>query len=150
MKHKTLLIQSLKYLTVGLMNTAITIAVIWVVLHFFFGVAGEAKANTVESSVSNAAGFLAGLINSFIFNRLWTFKSRKHWPKQFAKFAAGFLICYIPQLLLVNLLNNYVKINVMSFGIFGTYNFSFICQLIGNVFYTVLNFFFNKYYTFKA
>jgi putative flippase GtrA len=148
MKH-TFLIQSIKYGIVGMMNTLVTIGVIWLVLHFGFGINGDAKATTMQSTVSNVLGFAAGLLNSFFFNRKWTFQSKKNWKIEFVKFTGVFLVCYIPQLMLVNLLNNNVKVNVLSFGIFGTYNFSFICQIIGNIFYTILNFICNKYYTFK-
>jgi putative flippase GtrA len=145
---KEFLIQTFKYGTVGIMNTAVTIAIIWLTLHFGFGISGEEKATTAESTAANILGFAAGLINSFLFNRKWVFRSKKNWKPELARFMFVFSICYIPQLILVNLLNNNIKINMLSVYNFN-FNFSFICQITGNVLYTVLNFICNKYYTFK-
>jgi putative flippase GtrA len=62
------------------------------------------------------------------------------------------LICFIPQLLLVNFLNTHINGTDFHFIIGNqplVVNFAYICQLIGIVFYTSLNFLCNKYYTFR-
>lgn len=149
---KTFLVQSVKYGIVGVINTLVTLVVIWLIMRYVFGIENEIKATTLESSTSNVIGYIAGLLNSFFLNRSWTFKSKKNWKPEFVKFILGFFICYIPQLILLNVLNTYIKIDSVSFELFGhdyVLNFSYICQIIGNVFYTILNFIFNKYYTFK-
>jgi putative flippase GtrA len=142
------LIQSIKYGIVGVINTLITLTIIWLMLHFVFGISGAAKATTFENTASNIIGYAAGLINSFGFNRKWTFHSKNRWQSEFARFMIVFLICYVSQLLLLNLLNNSISLTYVEFFNYSL-NFSFICQIIGNVFYTVLNFILNKYFTFK-
>ena len=149
---KNTIYQLLKYGTVGVMNTVLTAVVIWAILKFGFGVVSEEKATSEQMAVSNFIGFVVGLINSFIFNRNWTFKSKSDWKTGFLKFFLAFGVCYILQLGLILVLNEYVSIPALEFNAFGVNYFvtsSYICQLIGIVFYTGLNFIFNKYYTFK-
>ncbi|MDR1368676.1 MAG: GtrA family protein [Dysgonamonadaceae bacterium] len=150
--NKNTIYQLLKYGIVGVMNTLLTAVVIWTVLKFGFGVVSEDKATSIQMVVSNFAGYAVGLINSFIFNRNWTFKSRSDWKTGFLKFVLAFGFCYALQLGAVLALNEYVSIPTFDFNALGA-NYivtsSYICQLIGIVFYTGLNFFCNKYYTFK-
>jgi putative flippase GtrA len=146
------LIQSIKYGIVGIINTLVCFVVIWTVLKFGYGIIGEKKATGIEITVSNVLGYIAGLLTSFFLNRKWTFQSNKSWKPEFVKFVSGVLICYIPQLIVVNLLNRYSAIHSMSLEVFGhnyTLNSSLICNIVGMVFYTVINFIYNKYYTFK-
>ncbi|MDR3062126.1 MAG: GtrA family protein [Dysgonamonadaceae bacterium] len=144
--------QLFKYGIVGIMNTLLTAIVIWAILRFCFNVVSEEKATSMQMTVSNFVGYAVGLINSFIFNRNWTFKSKSSWKTGFLKFVLGFGICYAIQLGVVLVLNEYVSVPALHFNAFGV-NYpvtsSYLCQLIGIVFYTGLNFFFNKYYTFK-
>ena len=102
--------------------------------------------------VSNFFGYTAGVISSFILNRSWTFESKSDWKTGFLKFLLTFGVCYVLQLVLVLILNKYVSIPTFEFNAFGE-NYivtsSYICQLIGMAFYTILGFVFNKYYTFK-
>ena len=63
-RRKTL-VQLAKYLLVGVMNTLITLVVIFVCKIYLH----------VNPYVSNALGYLAGLINSFLWNRRWVFRS---------------------------------------------------------------------------
>ena len=149
---KDTIYQLLKYGIVGVMNTVLTAVVIWAVLKFGFGVVAEEKATSMQMAVSNFIGFAVGLINSFIFNRNWTFKSKSNWKADFVKFALAVVVCYILQLGLILVLNKYVSVPALDFNAFGVNYFitsSYICQLIGIVFYTGLNFLCNKYYTFK-
>jgi putative flippase GtrA len=147
------LIQALKYGIVGIMNTLLTAITIWLMMHLVFGAGNDEAVSSVVLSISNTVGYIVGLINSFIWNRSWTFKSKKHWIIDFLRFVIAFLICFIPQLLLVNLLNAHIHINSVQFSLFNhdyLASFAYICQLIGIIFYTVLNFLCNKYYTFSV
>ncbi len=150
--NKDTIYQLLKYGIVGVLNTLLTAVVIWAVLKFGFGVVSEEKATSMQMAVSNFAGYSVGLVNSFIFNRNWTFKSKGDWKTGFLKFVLAFGICYVIQLGVVLFLNKYASIPSIQFNALGRnyiINSSYICQLIGIVFYTGLGFFFNKYYTFK-
>jgi putative flippase GtrA len=150
--HNNFLIQALKYGIVGIMNTLLTAITIWVMMRFILGVKTDETVSSLVISTSNTIGYIVGLVNSFLWNRTWTFKSKKSWKIDFYKFLLAFLVCFALQLLLVNGLNTYVHTNTIHFLILNhgyDVNFAYICQLIGIVFYTIMNFVCNKYYTFK-
>ena len=56
--------QAIKYGVVGLSNTLITMIVIWVMMKLF----------GCREGLSNLTGYVAGILNSFIWNKQWTFK----------------------------------------------------------------------------
>ncbi|MDR3142710.1 MAG: GtrA family protein, partial [Tannerellaceae bacterium] len=56
--------QVIKYGIVGISNTIVTAAVIWVMM----------KLSGCPAVLSNITGYIAGLLNSFILNKQWTFK----------------------------------------------------------------------------
>lgn len=120
--------QAIKYGLVGVGNTLITAVVIWVMMKMF----------GVSDILSNITGYIAGLVNSFIWNKKWTFESSVSWTSGALKFGIVFLICYLLQLSVLLYLNKTLTIDPY-------YN-----QLIAMGFYTVINFIMNKLYTFKA
>ena len=64
--------QAIKYGVVGLSNTLITMIVIWVMMKLF----------GCREGLSNLTGYVAGILNSFIWNKQWTFKgSSTGWTK---------------------------------------------------------------------
>jgi len=140
-------LQATKYGVVGIINTVLTAVTIWVMMHWIFQAGKEDNVAPSVITISNITGYIVGLINSFVWNRKWTFRSKNHWGMEFIKFTTAFLICFIPQLLLVNILNTYTTLQ-FSAGSFSI-SHAYTCQLIGIVFYTALNFILNKYYTFK-
>ena len=119
--------QTIKYGIVGITNTLLTLAIIWLMRNVFH----------TSLVVANVTGYILGFVNSFLLNRSWTFKSFNNWKKEFIKFLIVFGICYLIQLGVLLLLEKYT-------GLKETYN-----TLIGMVVYTALNFLFNKYFTFK-
>ncbi|MDL2244001.1 GtrA family protein [Parabacteroides sp. OttesenSCG-928-J18] len=120
--------QALKYGVVGVSNTLITAVVIWVMMKVF----------GISDVVSNITGYVAGVLNSFILNKQWTFRSTQGWLVSAVRFGAVFGVCYLLQLGLLLYLNRTLTIDPY-------YN-----QLIAMVFYTVINFIMNKYITFKS
>lgn len=121
--------QAIKYGIVGVGNTVITAVVIWLMMKVF----------GFPDVVSNGIGYGAGVLNSFIWNKQWTFRSEAGWIGSAIRFGVVFGICYLLQLgLLVYVLNPYLPIDPY-------YN-----QLIAMAFYTMINFIMNKFYTFKA
>ncbi|MDL2221591.1 GtrA family protein [Parabacteroides sp. OttesenSCG-928-N08] len=120
--------QAIKYGIVGVSNTLITAIVIWVLMKLF----------GVPDVTSNAIGYAAGVLNSFIWNRQWTFKSQSGWVQSAIRFGIVFAICYLLQLVVLLWLNKTLTIDPY-------YN-----QLIAMAFYTVINFIMNKFYTFKS
>ncbi|MDD4514611.1 GtrA family protein [Massilibacteroides sp.] len=120
--------QAIKYGLVGVGNTLITAAVIWVMMKIF----------GVSDVISNIVGYVAGLINSFVWNKQWTFKSSASWSSSALRFGIVFAVCYLLQLGLLLYLNANLTID------------SYYNQLIAMAFYTVINFVMNKFYTFKS
>ena len=146
------LIQSVKYGAVGVVNTLLTMITIWMMMRFVFRPDDSGKISSVALSISNAVGYIIGLINSYICNRLWTFKSKNKWKPELLRFIVAFLICFVIQLALVNILYKYVIINGFHLNFFRfdyTLSAAEICQLTGIVVFTILNFILNKYFTFN-
>lgn len=128
MQKKTTFIQLIKYGIVGVSNTLISLAVIFLLL----------KVCGMKDGPANLIGYIAGLINSFIWNRKWTFGSRSSWLSTFIPFIMVFAVCYALQYILLTWLNK----NFTAYDNY--YN-----HLMGMVFFTVINFLANKYITFK-
>ena len=79
--------QAIKYGVVGLSNTLITMIVIWVMMKLF----------GCREGLSNLTGYVAGILNSFIWNKQWTFKgSSTGWTKGAVRFTIAFyyLLCF--------------------------------------------------------
>ena len=140
MKEKKTLIQFLKYGLVGCINTAITLGVIFLCKSLL----------GINEYVANILGYTAGLINSFIWNKTWVFKSKKGYRREAVKFGIGFGGCYGIQLLVVFLLNS-SALGDMQWNILGVFTLSGygVATLIGNVVYTLANFIYNRMVTFK-
>ena len=120
--------QFIKYGLVGVLNTLITLSIIFVFM----------KLLNVSYILSNAVGYLFGFINSFILNKIWTFKSKKSIGRESFFFVLIFVICYLLQLALLVILKEKLQIKPEY------------AQIIAMGFYTVINFLGNKYITFKA
>ena len=121
------ILQLVKFGIVGVFNTLITAIVIWVML----------KKLGASDYVSNIVGYMLGLINSFIWNRKWTFESKTNIASTFFKFIITFAICYLLQLGNLYLLLHFTSID------------AYISQLLSILVYTIFNFILNKRYTFK-
>lgn len=126
-KNKTTLIQAVKYGLVGISNTLITALVIAILLKGF----------GCSDFVSNSLGYIAGVVNSFVWNKKWTFQSEHSWGRSAIRFGIAFAVCYVLQYCLVLLLNKHTTIDTL-------YN-----HYIGMIFYTAINFVANKLYTFR-
>ena len=126
MNKKSETIRFVKYISVGASNTIITFLVF--TLLRFWG---------VNEDISNALGYIAGMINSFCWNRKWVFQSSdNNQIKQATWFLIGAGFCWLIQWMLFRIL--------LSQDIHES-----IAYLIGMVVYTVLNYLFNKMVTFR-
>ena len=126
--HKNILFrQAIKFGIVGVGNTLITALVIWIML----------KVCGFSDYVSNITGYGIGVLNSFVWNRCWTFHSAAGWRRSAVRFGIVFGISYLFQLGVLFVLN-------ATSGIDPYYN-----QLLAMVFYTIANFILNKIYTIK-
>ena len=90
---------------VGVVNTLIDF-VIFTIVHSLFA---------VNYTVSQALGYSFGVVNSFIFNRKWTFKDRNANKKtfnEFLQFIVVNLISLIITMVAINLLVKNFNLNV--------------------------------------
>jgi putative flippase GtrA len=133
------IIQFAKYAIVGVMNTLLTLIVIFLCKSVF----------GINAYVSNAIGYIVGVINSFIWNRQWVFRSNGALSRQAVHFIIGFLVCYAVQFLVVWTLNQFVLKDVELHIVVMTLSGYGIATLIGNVCYTLCNFVSNRLITFK-
>jgi putative flippase GtrA len=128
MNFSKTLVQLLKFGIVGISNTLLTAATIWLLLRVFHS----------SNYLANIVGYVVGLVNSFIWNRRWTFENHAQVGATIFKFIVTFAVSYLLQL------------GFLSFLLHQTNIDDYVCQLLSIVIYTVVNFFMNKYYTFKT
>lgn len=132
-------VQFVKYCLVGVVNTLVTLCTIFVCKSLF----------GVNEYVSNAIGYVLGVVNSFLWNKQWVFNSKGGYRREGLRFAIGFLLCYALQLGAVAALNSSsfgdIEIEIGQIVISG-YG---IATVIGCGVYTVCNFAYNRLVTFR-
>lgn len=130
------------------MNTAVTLIVIFVLK----SLAG------INPYISNAVGYVAGLINSFMWNRIWVFRSNGNRISEGIAFLTGFGVCYLIQLATVWFLNTQTSLGSLLVTIplpfteterVFTLSGYGIATLIGMAVYTIANFIYNRRITFR-
>lgn len=132
-------VQFVKYCMVGVLNTLVTLGVIYLCKSLLGW----------NLYVSNILGYVCGVINSFLCNKQWVFRSSGAYRREALRFAMGFVVCYLLQLAVVWLLTrsigdfNYLILGIVLSG-YG------IATLVGNVVYTLANFAYNRLVTFKT
>ena len=100
-----------KFLVVGISNFAISFAVFyflykWKLSPFFYGFFGQTGktlediilglgATSLDATLANILGYGAGVINSFVWNKLWTFQAKSQTAAQFGRFLVLNLSCLI-------------------------------------------------------
>ncbi|MCF0204709.1 MAG: GtrA family protein [Muribaculaceae bacterium] len=137
-QRKTTIIQFLKYSITGAMNTLITVVSFYVcntLLH-------------IPATVANPISYVLGLINSFLLNRKWVFKSEDNVGHDALRFFIGFIICYGVQYVAFILLMNVLK-DVHISWLPMKHTGENIAFLLAMGCYTLLNFFYNKFVAFK-
>lgn len=84
-RDKKEIIKIIKFGIVGCINTLVTAIVIFVMMKIF----------SCDYKISNVWGYIIGVINSFVWNKLWVFQSRKTnvWKEMFL-FGIAFLVAY--------------------------------------------------------
>lgn len=114
-----------KFLVVGLSNFAISFAVFFVfytywklsgLFYSFLGQAGksleqyilQSGATSLDATLANILGYGAGIINSFIWNKVWTFQVKHETVQQFGRFLALNLSCLLLSSLSLFLFTDYL------------------------------------------
>lgn len=74
-------LQFIKYACVGVINTLVTFGVI-ILCKSILG---------LNPWISNALGYICGIVNSFIWNKRWVFKTSGHYAREAIAFLSGAL-----------------------------------------------------------
>lgn len=131
--------QFIKFIAVGVINTLVTLITIFV-----------CKNLGVNPWVSNAIGYVAGVINSFLWNKMWVFHSSGRNSMEVVRFGVGFLLCYGLQLACTWTLTKPMGLGEIEWEVMG---FAFtgyaVATLFGMCVYTIANFIFNRIVTFR-
>lgn len=125
--QKQIFRQFFKYSVVGVFNTIIGLGTIFILYNIYH----------VNYILSNVSGYSLGLINSFIWNKKWTFRSDSHYSKEIFPFLIIFIVSYIANLVTVILSVEALKINAN------------VSQILGIGSYTITNFSSNRKWTFS-
>ncbi len=88
--------------------------------------------------VDFSIGFMAGGISNYFLNRMWTFRSDRHAGREGAQFLTVSLLALLVADLVVYLLENPLG-----------FHHAHTVWLISMVFGVIVNFFLNKYWTFR-
>lgn len=136
-------VQLLKYGVIGVMNTVITLVTFYVL---------NTKAE-VSYGISNVVGYILGVINSFIWNRKWVFKTHNNVRREALLFGGGFLLCLTLQgivswVLLEGLGWKSLPDDVIPFMPMAKSGQN-IVMVIAMVVYTLANYAYNRLVTFK-
>jgi putative flippase GtrA len=125
--HRRTLLEAIRFVVVGVMNTAITLGLI-------YGI----TAAGLSYLIANAVGYLAGFVNSFVMNRQWTFRSSGHPGKQAVLFSLVFALSYGIQFVALLVQTEWLGVPV------------WLAQAVSMVLYTAVNFLLNKIVTFRS
>lgn len=137
-------IQLLKYGVIGVMNTLITLVVFYL-LNTRLG---------LSYGISNVVGYIFGVINSFLWNRNWVFKTKNDVKRELVLFVCGFIICLALQLcvswvLLEGLEWKSLPDNVIPFFPMEKAGQN-IVMVLAMVVYTLANYAYNRFVTFRV
>lgn len=134
----------IKYNIIGVMNTLITLLVVWI-LHQWL------DWNIV---LSNFLGFIAGGMNSYICNRIWNFKSQNKKRAEVIRFLIVFLVSYGLNLLVLEgsayILQNATWCASFAAWISQFMKPTFFANIIANVVYVLVSFTLYKKWVFAA
>lgn len=119
--------QIVKFGLVGILNTFVSLSTILMLMNYFH----------ISYILANFCGFILAVINSFIWNKLWTFYGKGRIKTELTLFIIIFIICYLAQLGLLIFLKEVITLSVN------------ISQILAMIFYMVLNFIGQKYFAFN-
>ena len=137
-------IQLLKYGVIGVFNTLITLVTFYL-LNTKLG---------LSYGISNVTGYILGVINSFLWNRNWVFKTNNDFRREFVLFVCGFLMCLALQLcvswiLLEGLGWKNLPDDIIPFFPMAKAGQN-IVMVVAMVSYTIANYIYNRTVTFRV
>jgi putative flippase GtrA len=116
----------LRFASVGVLNTLIGYAVIFLCMYGF----------DQGAVTSNVIGYAVGLVVSFFFNRTFTFRSKAAVVPEAVRFVVIFLLAYLANLGVLVLLTRHLNLH------------EGLSQVMAGVAYFSLSFVLSKYYVF--
>ncbi|MEG1559745.1 MAG: GtrA family protein [Clostridia bacterium] len=155
---KRSIIQFIKFMLIGVINTLIDLAV-FTILRLVFNV-GEDQAWLL--TVFQAISFSCGVLNSYLFNTLWTFKEehKKKSKKEFwlfvlvniGSFLVSVLVLYLSRAFIFE--GTQLAQNVANGAVFGikleySQTVDILSKLVATPIAMIVNFFGNKLFVFK-
>ena len=133
----------IKYNAIGVINTLITLAVVWV-LHQLLD---------WNLELSNFLGFVAGGINSYLMNRIWNFKSNNRKRTEVVRFVIVFLLSYALNLATLEgckyLLQNTQWCQPFTIWISQFMKPTYFANIVANVVYVLASFTLYKKWVFR-
>lgn len=118
-----------RFAAVGVLNTAIGLGIIYLLQ---IGLKQDYR-------FANAVGYTLGIINSFVLNRIWTFRNRDNRiARQGVRFLLSAGICWLIQLGFLTFMVEVVRLHEN------------LAQPAGMVVYTGLNYLANRFFVFKS
>ena len=120
--------QLAKFGIVGVTNTIVTLGTIYLLYTF----------TPFHYYITNGIGYILGFLNSFILNKLWTFKARGVLYRELFLFIIVFLVSYGVQLCVLHVLKVFLELNLV------------VAQILAMVFYTFTNYIGNRLFTFRV
>ena len=120
------MLQLAKYGIVGLANTVVGYAVIFICLVFL----------NFSAVISNFIGYMTGLVLSFVLNSLFTFGDRYYSTRKILRYLAVFIFSY-----LCNLLTLVIFLRLFEFS-------GVLAQIPSIIVFFIVSFLLNKYFVF--
>lgn len=134
----------IKYNIIGLLNTCITLVVVWV-LYQLLG---------MNLELSNFLGFVAGGVNSYLMNRIWNFKSNNKKGAEIVRFLCVFAIAYLVNLGVLEgsnyLLQNTEALQPTLKMVEPVFKPGYIANILANIAYVIVSFGAFKFWVFKS
>ena len=116
----------IRFLIVGCLNTIVGYSIYAILIYL-----------NINYLIANTISTIIGIIHSYIWNRLFTFKSNNNIKKEIFKFIFVYSISYV-----LGLLNLYILVNILSTN-------KYIAGIINIFITTIISWFGHRYFSFR-
>ena len=119
--------EAIRYGLIGVVNTLLTLAIIFALIYWL----------DAQPLLANAVGYVIGFCCSYVFNRLWTFRSQAPVGRSIGRYFIAALVAYGLNAL------------VIHFGIYWAGVSKYWIQAVGAVVYTASLFVLSRAWVFR-
>lgn len=120
------LVKPLKFILVGILNTVIGYGVFFILSYFFYYI------------IALIIAHIIGVTNSFVWNKYWTFGTRKNYLREFIKFNLVYLLVLLANIAILGFLVDYLKFDPR------------LCQMIVLPVVTIISYFGHRSWSFST